>query len=174
MSSPRKPAAAQAAKPAANVEWISKEGRDRIQAEMNELYQVERPRVVATVAAAAAEGDRSENAEYIYGKKRLREIDHRLEFLSHRLDAVQVKLPPIDCERVDFLSWVEVEDNKSQTRLFCLVGADESDVKQGLISYKSPVGQALLGKEVDDTVRVATPKGAVEYTIIEIYNKKPE
>ncbi len=167
------PAASDPKKPAEEREMISREGRQRLQDEMTELYTVERPKVVATVSAAADEGDRSENAEYIYGKKRLREIDHRLGFLSRRLDQVRVTLPPKDNRTVQFLSWVTVEDDEGNERVYRLVGADESDVKQGLISYRSPVGQALLKKQVDDTVRIQTPGGVIEYTILEISIDRP-
>ncbi len=150
------------------AEYISAEGRARLAAELHQLLTKERPSVVNTVAAAAAEGDRSENAEYIYGKKRLRQIDKRIEFLSRRLDHLEVVSAPPTDERVVFLSWVEVEDGDGEVKRYRIVGADETDAKAGWISYKSPVGRALLGKEPDDEVVVNTPGGRVELTILGI------
>ena len=109
------------------------------------------------VATAAAEGDRSENAEYIYGKKRLREIDKRVEFLSTRLDVLEVVHQPVTTERARLLSWVEVEDEDGETQVFRVVGADETDAKMKWISWQSPVGRALLGKGLDDEVHINTP-----------------
>lgn len=149
-------------------EYISAEGRRRLADELNHLFTVERPKVVNTVAAAAAEGDRSENAEYIYGKKRLRQIDRRIEWLSKRLDQLQPVERASTAERVVFLSYVEVEDADGETQWFRIVGADETDAKLGWISYNSPVGQALMGKRRDDTVRVPTPGGVKQFTLLEI------
>ena len=136
------------------AEYISTAGRARLADELHRLLSVERPQVVNTVAAAAAEGDRSENAEYIYGKKRLRQIDRRIEFLSKRLDQLQAVERASTDDRVVFLSWVEVEDEGGQTHWYRIVGADETDAKLGWISFKSPVGKALLGRRRDDTVFV--------------------
>ncbi len=155
------------------TEYISTPGRKRLSDELHHLLTVERPKVVNNVAAAAAEGDRSENAEYIYGKKRLRQIDRRIEWLSKRLDQLQ----PVDrastAERVVFLSYLEVEDADGETQWFRIVGADESDAKLGWISYNSPVGQALMGRRRDDTVRVPTPGGVKQFTVIEISVEPP-
>jgi transcription elongation factor GreB len=129
--------------------------------------------VVNNVAAAAAEGDRSENAEYIYGKKRLRQIDKRIEFLTRRLDVLEVVPQTKDTEKVRFLAWVEVEDGEGESRVFRIVGADETDAKAGWISWKSPVGRALLGETLDAEVTVQTPGGIVDYTIVEIYTAAP-
>ncbi|MCA9525312.1 MAG: GreA/GreB family elongation factor, partial [Myxococcales bacterium] len=111
---------------------------------------------------------RSENAEYIYGKKRLRQIDRRIEFLSKRLDQLQAVERASTDDRVVFLSWVEVEDEGGQTHWYRIVGADETDAKLGWISFKSPVGKALLGRRRDDTVFVPTPGGDRDYTILDI------
>ena len=153
--------------------YISMQGYQRLGDEMDHLLTVERPRVVNNVAAAAAEGDRSENAEYIYGKKRLRQIDKRIEFLTRRLDVLEVVPQTKDTQKVRFLAWIEVEDTEGETRIFRIVGADETDAKAGWISWKSPVGRALLGKALDDEVTVMTPGGTVEYTIVEIHVADP-
>ena len=119
------------------------------------------------VADAAAQGDRSENAEYIYGKRRLREIDRRVRFLSKRLDeVVVVSEPPSDPERVFFGAWVTVEDEDGDEHTYRIVGADESDMTSGWISIDSPVARGLLGKRINDEVLVRVPKGEVTYTIV--------
>ena len=148
-----------------NRDYISQAGYKSLQNELEHLFRVERPRVVANVSAAAAEGDRSENAEYIYGKKRLREIDKRIEFVTKRLDLLQVVLPPPDCDTIRFLSTVTVSDAAGKVRTFRIVGADETDTQRGWISWKSPVGRALIGKSLDDVVFVQTPCGPVEYCV---------
>lgn len=152
----------------ATPNYISREGADRLRAERDRLLDVERPRVVANVAAAAAEGDRSENAEYIYGKKRLREIDKRARYLTKKLDAAEIVPPPERADRVVFLSRVVVEDEEGKVQTLRIVGQDETDTRAGHISWRSPVGRALLGRALDDTVTVRTPGGEVEYTILEI------
>ena len=119
------------------------------------------------VADAAAQGDRSENAEYIYGKKRLREIDRRVRFLSKRLDEVKVVTePPTDPRRVYFGAYVDVEDDDGAEKTYRIVGADESDLEKGYISLDSPVARALLGKREGDEVTIKVPKGEVIYTVI--------
>ncbi len=118
------------------------------------------------VADAAALGDRSENAEYIYGKRRLREIDRRVRFLSKRLEEVIIVIePPTDPARVFFGAWVTVEDEDGDERTYRIVGADESDVDKGFISIDSPVARGLLGKRADDEVTIQAPRGAIVYTI---------
>src|SRR5690606_25665102 len=133
--------------------------------ELRRLAEVERPRVVREVADAAAQGDRSENAEYIYGKKRLREIDRRLRFLSKRLDecrVVSLKERPPDAERIFFGAIVQVEDEDGDRRRYQLVGPDEARPEDGLLSYQSPLGRALLGKRIDDVILFKRPAGEVE------------
>ena len=121
------------------------------------------------VADAAAQGDRSENAEYIYGKRRLREIDRRVRFLSKRLDEVTiVSEPPSHPDRVFFGAWVTLEDDDGVRHTYRIVGGDEHDVDKGWISLDAPVAKALMGKRVDDAVLVRAPRGEVEYTILEI------
>lgn len=155
-------------------EYISSEGRQRLIDELTHLMRVERPSVVTNVAAAAAEGDRSENAEYIYGKKRLRQIDSRVEFLSKRLDELTPLAKAQGNARVVFLAYIEVEDQDGDVHWFRIVGADETDAKLGHISFKSPVARALLGHQVDDEVTVSTPGGERTYTVLSIRVDPPE
>jgi transcription elongation factor GreB len=146
--------------------YITAEGAKRLREELDHLWTVERPRVTQEVADAAAQGDRSENAEYIYGKRRLREIDRRVRFLSKRLDEITIVTEaPADPKRVHFGAWVEVEDEDGEEHAWRIVGADESDLKAGAISIDSPVARALIGKREGDEVTVKVPKGDVVYTI---------
>ncbi|HOX47034.1 MAG TPA: transcription elongation factor GreB [Myxococcota bacterium] len=147
---------------------ITPEGFGRLQAELDHLWKVVRPDVTARVAAAAAEGDRSENAEYIYGKKRLREIDARLRFLAKLLERLTVVPPRSGGDRVYFGAWVTVEDEDGQRRTYRIVGPDESDSKIGAISSESPVARALLGKKAGEWVWVQRPKGPAELQIVDI------
>ena len=141
-------------------EWISASGFEAFQKEYEHLYRVERPQVVQQVADAAAEGDRSENAEYQYGKKKLREIDRRLKYLSQRMERVEVKGPPMQADHVTFLSLVEVENLETEEiKRFQIVGPDESDIATGKVSYLSPIGRAVMGKGVDDDFEFDTPGG---------------
>jgi transcription elongation factor GreB len=155
---------------------ITPEGMKRLKKELDQLWTGERPKVVQEVADAAALGDRSENAEYIYGKKRLREIDKRIEFLSHRIEELQVVHPtPGPGGRIAFGAWVELEDDDGAAVEYRLVGPDEFDPAAGLISVDSPVGQALMGKRLDDEVVVHRPKGEIAYTVTGVrYGAKQE
>jgi transcription elongation factor GreB len=146
---------------------ITPEGGKRLQDELDQLWNVERPKVTQEVADAAAQGDRSENAEYIYGKKRLREIDRRVRFLRKRIDALVVVQPGevADRERIFFGGWVTLEDERGEERCYRLVGPDEFDAERGLISVDSPLGRALLGRRVDDEVRVRRPAGPAVYRV---------
>ena len=145
---------------------ITAEGAKRLRDELEQLWTVERPRVTQEVADAAAQGDRSENAEYIYGKRRLREIDRRVRFLSKRLEEVVIVAEPPDRQdRVFFGAWVRVEDEDGAELEWRIVGADESDVRGRAISVDSPVARALMGKRVGDEVTVKAPRGDVVYTI---------
>jgi len=147
--------------------YITPAGAKKLRAELDQLWSVERPRVTQEVADAAAQGDRSENAEYIYGKKRLREIDRRVRWLSKRLDeVVVVGEAPRDAGRVFFGAWVAVEDDDGEEAEYRIVGADESDVAKGWISIDSPMARALLGKRDGDEVTVRRPKGDATYTIV--------
>lgn len=155
--------------PPARSRYITLDGAKKLRAELDQLWTVERPKVTQEVADAAAQGDRSENAEYIYGKRRLREIDRRVRFLSKRLDEVTVVTePPSDPRRVFFGAHVTVEDDAGERHTWRIVGADESDVDKGWISIDSPVARACLGKREDDAVVVRAPRGEIEYTIIAI------
>lgn len=150
-------------------ELITQEGWDRLSAEAERLLRVERPAVVQGVANAAAEGDRSENAEYIYGKKRLREIDSRLRYLQGRLERLRVEPPPATAERVRFLSRVQVENvDTGERHAYTLVGPDESDPAAGRLSYLSPLGRALMGKEVGDDAEFEAPSGTKLYTVLRV------
>ena len=135
--------------------YLTPEGAKKLATELNQLMSVERPRIVQEVQEAAAQGDRSENAEYIYRKKQLREIDRRLRFLGKRLDIVAVIDPreQRQRERVFFGATVTVEDEDGVTATYRIIGADETG-PAGDISWKSPIGRALLGKRLDDTVAV--------------------
>jgi transcription elongation factor GreB len=149
--------------------YITPDGARKLRAELEQLWIVERPRVTQEVSDAAAQGDRSENAEYIYGKRRLREIDRRVRFLSKRLDDLTVVTePPTDPRRVFFGAHVTIEDDAGDQRTYRIVGGDESDVDKGWISIDSPVARACLGKRCDDTVTVRAPRGEIEYTILAI------
>ncbi len=147
--------------------YITATGHRQLCAEFDHLLTVERPRIVKGVADAAAEGDRSENAEYIYGKKKLREIDRRIAYLTKRLDVLQVvaDVPPEGTVKVFFGAWVEVEDDAGGKHCYRVVGADETDAERGFISIDSPVGRALMGKRVGDEVAVLRPKGEVTLAI---------
>ncbi len=125
--------------------YITPEGEKRLRDEFERLWHEERPRVTREVTEAAAQGDRSENAEYIYGKKRLREIDARVEFLDKRL-----------------------EDADGEERVYRIVGPDEFDVEQGRISVDSPLGRALMRKQEGDAVVVRRPRGDATYEILDV------
>ncbi len=149
--------------------YITPEGAKKLRAELDELWTKERPRVTQEVSDAAAQGDRSENAEYIYGKRRLREIDRRVRFLSKRLDEVTVvNEPPSDLKRVFFGAYVTVENEDGAQSTYRIVGGDEHDVDKGWISIDSPVARACLGKREDDVIMVRAPRGEVEYTIVTV------
>jgi transcription elongation factor GreB len=155
--------------PKRSSSYITPEGAKKLRAELDQLWTVERPRVTQEVADAAAQGDRSENAEYIYGKRRLREIDRRVRFLSKRLDAVTVVTePPDDPSRAFFGAYITVEDDDGAEHTYRIVGADESDMTKGFISIDSPVARALLGKREGDDVVVRVPKGEVNYTVVRV------
>src|SRR5262245_38655256 len=133
--------------------YITPEGYKALKGELERLWTVERPKVTQEVADAAALGDRSENAEYIYGKKKLREIDKRLEFLSRRLDELEVVSAPETPDAcVRFGAWIHLEDEGGATVTYRVVGADESDAARGWISIDSPVARALMGKREGDEV----------------------
>ncbi|MFZ5620895.1 MAG: transcription elongation factor GreB [Pseudomonadota bacterium] len=143
--------------------YITPEGYQRLQDELKALWQ-RRTGVTQALAAAAAEGDRSENAEYIYRKKELREIDRRIRYLQKRLPDLQVvDRPPGDPNRVFFGAWVSLEDEGGARQEYRIVGPDEFDLRRGWISMDSPLAQALLKRALDDEVRVRTPQGERHY-----------
>ena len=147
--------------------YITPDGANKLRAELEQLWTVERPRVTQEVADAAAQGDRSENAEYIYGKRRLREIDRRVRFLSKRLDVLTVvSEAPSDASRVFFGAWVSLEDEDGEQVTYRIVGPDESNAERGWISMEAPVAKALLGKRDGDDVLVRRPKGDITFTIV--------
>lgn len=150
--------------------YITRVGAERLHQELLHLLNEERPKVTAEVSAAAAQGDRSENAEYIYGKKRLREIDRRIRFLQGLLDRCIVVVPSEqrNSSRIYFGATVTLEDEEENQSRYQIVGPDETDTKGGRISIESPIGQALLGKRIRETVIVRRPKGKIELTILRI------
>jgi transcription elongation factor GreB len=161
--------------PRTGARYITAEGFRHLEQELEQLWKVERPRVTREVSAAAALGDRSENAEYIYGKKRLREIDRRIRFLSKRLDELTVVQPRADAGgRAFFGSWVTVEDAEGKRAAYRIVGPDESDAGAGRISLESPLGRALLGREEGDEVVVERPRGRVTLAVLSVrYDEEP-
>ena len=149
--------------------YITPEGASRLREELDYLWRVKRPQVTQAVSEAAAQGDRSENAEYIYGKKQLREIDRRIRFLQKRLDAlVIVDRAPTDTARIYFGAWVRLETDRGETVEYRIVGPDEFDLEKGLISIDSPLARALLKKTTDDEVTLALPRGQALYTVLEV------
>lgn len=157
-----------AAAPAAS-KYITPEGERRLREELEQLWRVERPRVTQAVAEAAAQGDRSENAEYTYGKRRLREIDRRVRFLRKRLDGmVVVGQPPSDRTKVYFGAWVTVESDDGTLSRYRIVGPDEFDREPGYISMDSPLGRALLRRGLDDEITVEIPGGSRRLIIVEV------
>lgn len=149
--------------------YITAEGHARLKGEFEQLWRVRRPEVVRALSAAAAEGDRSENAEYIYRKKELREIDSRLKYLTLRLEEIKVvDRTPGDASRVFFAAWVEVADENNDSKTYRIVGADEVDTSKGWISVDSPVARALLGKKLGDVVQVLLPGGESELELLGI------
>jgi transcription elongation factor GreB len=149
--------------------YITAAGHARLKSELDRLWRVERPQVTAAVSAAAAQGDRSENAEYTYGKKRLREIDSRVRFLRRRLDGmVVVDAPPADPGRVFFGAWVSlVRDDGSEHR-YRIVGPDEFDREPGYISMDAPLARALLGRPLDAQIAVSIGGVETRYEIVAI------
>ena len=154
--------------------YVTPVGQRVLADELKFLWKQKRPEVTAKVAEAAAMGDRSENAEYIYGKKQLREIDARIRYLSKRLDElVVVDRTPSDTGRVYFGAWVEVHDEQGVTRTYRIVGPDEFDREPCYISVDAPVARALLKKQVGDAVEVVGPDGARSLEVISIRYGEP-
>lgn len=152
--------------------YITPEGFEVLRKEYSDLLNGERPKLVETVQWAASNGDRSENADYIYGKRRLREIDKRLYFLQKRMEAAEVIDPKtLKSKTIIFGATVTVEDEDGAATVYQIVGADEFDIKLGKISWKSPVAKALLGKKVDDEVTIKKPSGDQTVIVLDIQFK---
>lgn len=153
--------------------YMTPEGFQKLKNELHQLLHVERPKIVKTVQWAASLGDRSENADYIYGKRRMREIDRRIRFLEKRLEYALVIDPKEQTSnhKVQFGGTVTLEDEDGEQVQYQIVGMDESDPQKKRISWQSPLAKSLLGKEVGDMVLVRRPKGEIEYEIIQIEYK---
>ena len=156
--------------PLGTSNYITPAGQARLKAEFEELVKRERPRVVEVVAWAASNGDRSENGDYIYGKRRLREIDRRIRFLSKRLDIAQVVDPTLqpNVDQVFFGATVTVCDDQGKENTYAIVGVDETDVGRGRISWISPLARALLKAREGDTVRFQSPLGWREIDVVSV------
>jgi len=156
--------------------YITPQGHAALEAEFTQLLKVERPEVVRVVSWAAGNGDRSENGDYIYGKRRLRQIDSRLRFLMQRMDAAVIVDPAtqVGLEKVFFGAWVTLYSlDRDTEHTYRIVGQDELEPTKGWISWVSPLAKAMLGKQVGDVVRVQTPTGEDEYEIQEIIYTAP-
>ena len=155
---------------AGSTALITRAGHDRLKAELDDLWRIRRPEVVKALAAAAAEGDRSENAEYTYRKKQLGEIDRRVRYLSKRLEALRVvDAPPSDRAAVYFGAEIEVEHVASgELTRYRIVGPDETDAKMGWISIDSPLARAMLKKRADDEFVAQLPGGPLRFVIVEV------
>lgn len=150
--------------------YITPEGAAALEAELKQLWKIERPKVTNDVHEAAKNGDRSENGDYIYGKKRLREIDSRVRFLTKRLDQLTiVERAPDDQGKVFFGAWVTLVDEDDNTNSYRIVGPDEFNVREGKISVDSPLARALLKKQIDDEVTINTANGEEQFWIEKIW-----
>jgi len=149
--------------------YITPEGEQALRDELHQLWKVERPQVTSAVHEAAKNGDRSENGDYIYGKRRLREIDSRVRFLNKRLDELEVvDRAPDDTSRIFFGARVTLEDEDGEEQRWRIVGPDEFDLSAGKLSMDSPMARSLLGKTVDDEVVVQSPSGEKTYYVVEV------
>ncbi len=155
--------------PSGSKNYITPKGARTLKSELRHLLKKVRPKVVETISWAAGNGDRSENGDYIYGKKRLREIDRRIRFLNKRLDSVEVVNPAkIKSNQILFGATITVEDEEGKKMTYQIVGIDETNVKSGKISWISPIGKSLLNNRRGDVVTVNTPKGQFDLEILEI------
>lgn len=149
--------------------YITLQGQLTLKAELHQLWKVERPQVTQSVSEAAALGDRSENAEYIYGKKRLREIDRRVRYLSKRLeDFTVVSEPPSNPGKIFFGAYVTLDNEDGDSVEYRIVGPDELNPKKNYISIDGPLGRGLLGKQIDDEIEIDSPAGATTYWVLKI------
>lgn len=150
--------------------YITPEGQKRLSDELSYLWKIKRPQVTQAVAEAAAMGDRSENAEYIYGKKQLRQIDSRMRFLTKRLnELIVVDRTPADTSKVFFSAWVEIEDDDGNLHKYRIVGPDEIDPGRNFISIDSPMAKALLRRTEGDEVIVSRPNGIAAFVLTSIH-----
>ncbi|ACX82105.1 transcription elongation factor GreB [Aggregatibacter actinomycetemcomitans] len=157
----------------AKSNYITRQGWNMLDRELKFLWKEERPQVTQAVSDAAALGDRSENAEYIYGKRRLREIDRRVRFLTKRLEVLQiVDYSPKQESKVFFGAWVELENEDGEVKQYRIVGCDEFDPANNWISIDSPVARALIGKQEDDEITVDTPAGKIWLCVNRIWYEK--
>lgn len=149
--------------------YITPDGHKRLHEELSFLWKIKRPQVTQAVAEAAAMGDRSENAEYIYGKKQLRQIDSRIRFLKKRLETlIVVDRKPADISKVYFGAWVEIEDTDGNAYQYRIVGPDEIDPEKNFISIDAPMAKALLGRSEGDEVTVSRPNGTMAFMVTSI------
>lgn len=149
--------------------YITPVGYNRLVNELNELLRVERPEITKLIQWAASNGDRSENADYLYGRRRLREIDRRIRFLTSRIDdAVIVDPSQTKSNKVQFGATVIISDEDGNEKTYTIVGVDEVDTSKGHLSWKSPIGSALLGKEEGDEATIRTPQGETVVEILKI------
>jgi transcription elongation factor GreB len=149
--------------------YMTPKGHKKLVDELDELLRVERPEVTKLIQWAASNGDRSENADYLYGKKRLREIDRRIRFLTSRLDQAQVVQPSQTVSnKIQFGATVEILDEEGNTRKYTIVGVDEVDTSKGHISWQSPIGKTLLGKVLGQEVVINAPAGEMNFEIVSI------
>ena len=149
--------------------YITPKGHQKLVDELNNLVLIERPEITKVIQWAAGNGDRSENADYIYGKRRLRQIDSRSRFLRKRINASVIVDPTqITSSDIKFGATVTVESEDGEIKKYSIVGVDEINLKQNFISWKSPIGKSLLLKEVGDTVSIQSPSGTFELEITDI------
>ncbi|MFV0275886.1 MAG: transcription elongation factor GreB [Parahaliea sp.] len=154
--------------------YITPEGEATLRTELHQLWKVERPVVTQAVHEAAKNGDRSENGDYIYGKRRLREIDSRVRFLNKRLDELKVvDRPPEDTGKVFFGAWVTLENEHGEEQVWRIVGPDEFDLGAGKLSMDSPMARAMLGRRLDDEVTVSSPAGERQFWITAVSYQPP-
>lgn len=159
--------------PMGSKNYMTPAGHTRMRAEFDQLWKTERPKLVETIAWAASNGDRSENGDYIYGKRRLREIDRRLRYLGKRLENVEVVDPTLreDTDQIFFGATVTIVDDQNEESTYTIVGIDEADLSKNHISWISPMARALLKAREGDTVLLATPAGRRELAILNVRYK---
>jgi len=161
--------------PMGSKNYMTPQGYDRMRAELLQLIDDERPKMVEIVHWAASNGDRSENGDYIYGKKRLREIDRRIRFLTKRLELASVSDPSIHHgkDQIFFGATVTYEDLQGQSTTVTILGIDEADSLQGQVSWVSPIARALLKSHVGDVVKLQTPKGVQDIEVVQVSYPAP-